>query len=51
MKVSFVLAVAGIGVAVGIYTSGGLGPALRGLGDLAAAFTPVKTIRVPNPLD
>ncbi len=51
MKVSIILAVVGIGVAFGIYTSGGLGPALRGLGDLAANFTPVKTVRVPNPLD
>ncbi len=51
MKVSLILTVVGLAAIVGIYTSGGLGPALRGLGDLAADFTPVKTIRVPNPLD
>ncbi len=51
MKISLILTVLGLAAIFGIYTSGGLGPALRGLGDLAANFTPVKNVQVPNPFD
>ena len=51
MKTFLILAVVGIAAAVGIYTNGGLGPVLNGLGDWATNFSVVKTVRMSNPLD
>ena len=51
MKTFFVLAVVGIGAAVGIYANGGLGPILNNLGAWADDFTPVRTVQTANPFN
>ena len=51
MKTFVLLAVVGVVVAVGIYTKGDIGAVMSGLGDATANFSPVKTVRVPNPLN
>ncbi len=50
MKTFLILAVVAIGVTVGIYTKGDLGPVLSGLWDWTVDFSPVKTVRMANPL-